>query len=36
MVGLLINFDGLSLEFKRLYSKKLITPTGNPVNQENL
>lgn len=33
--GLLINFGGLSLEFKRLYNKKLITPTGNPVNQEN-
>lgn len=34
--GLLINFGGLSLEFKRLYNKKLITPTGNPVNQKNL
>ncbi|MBX2969296.1 MAG: GxxExxY protein [Cyclobacteriaceae bacterium] len=34
--GLLINFGGLSLEFKRLYNKKLITPTGNPANQENL
>ncbi len=33
--GLLINFGGLSLEFKRLYNKKLITPTGNPVNQNN-
>lgn len=33
--GLLINFGGLSLEFKRLYNKKLITPTGNPVNQIN-
>lgn len=34
--GLLINFGGLSLEFKRLYNKKLITPTGNPVDQINL
>lgn len=33
--GLLINFGGLSLEFKRLYNKKLITPTGNPENQIN-
>lgn len=33
--GLLINFGGLSLEFKRLYNKKSITPTGNPVNQTN-
>jgi len=33
--GLLINFGGLSLEFKRLYNKKLVTPTGNPVNQNN-
>jgi GxxExxY protein len=33
--GLLINFGGLSLDFKRLYNKKLITPTGNPVNQKN-
>ncbi len=33
--GLLINFGGLSLEFKRLYNKKLITPTGNPVNKNN-
>lgn len=33
--GLLINFGGLSLEFKRLYNKKLITPTGNPVNPNN-
>lgn len=33
--GLLINFGGLSLDFKRLYNKKLITPTGNPVNQNN-
>lgn len=33
--GLLINFGGLSLEFKRLYNKKLVTPTGNPVNQKN-
>jgi len=33
--GLLINFGGLSLEFKRLYNKKLVNPTGNPVNQNN-
>ncbi len=33
--GLLINFGGLSLEFKRLYNKKLVTPTKNPVNQIN-
>ncbi len=33
--GLLINFGGLSLEFKRLYNKKIINPTGNPVNQIN-
>jgi GxxExxY protein len=33
--GLLINFGGLSLEFKRLYNKKLIVPTGNPVNPNN-
>jgi len=26
--GLLINFGGLSLEFKRLYNKKLITPNN--------
>ena len=32
--GLLINFGGLSLEFKRLYNKKLVIPTGNPVNQK--
>lgn len=33
--GLLINFGGLSLEFKRLYNKKLVKPTGHPVNQKN-
>lgn len=33
--GLLINFGGLSLEFKRLYNKKLVTPSKNPVNQTN-
>lgn len=26
--GLLINFGGLSLEFKRLYNKKLVNPNG--------
>lgn len=29
--GLLINFGGLSLEFKRLYNKKLVAPTGHPI-----
>ncbi len=33
--GLLINFGALSIEFKRLYNKKLVTPTGNPVNHIN-
>lgn len=37
--GLLINFGALSLDFKRLYNKKLVNPTGhpiiNPVNQNN-
>lgn len=33
--GLLINFGGLSLEFKRVYNKKLVIPSGNPVNQVN-
>ena len=33
--GLLINFGGLSLEFKRLYNKKLVTPSNNSVNQNN-
>jgi GxxExxY protein len=33
--GLLINFGGLSLDFKRVYNKKLIIPTGNPVNSNN-
>ena len=28
--GLLINFGGLSLDFKRLYNKKLVTPSKNP------
>ena len=30
--GLLINFGGTSLEFKRVYNKRLVKPTGNPVN----
>jgi len=30
--GLLINFGGNSLEFKRVYNKKLVNPVDNPVN----
>jgi GxxExxY protein len=30
--GLLINFGSKSLDFKRVYNKKLVIPTGNPVN----
>lgn len=33
--GLLINFGGLSLEFKRLYNKKLVKPKSNPVYPNN-
>jgi GxxExxY protein len=29
--GLLINFGGLSLDFKRLYNKKLVNPKDNPL-----
>lgn len=29
--GLLINFGGLSLEFKRLYNKKLVNPGQNAI-----
>jgi GxxExxY protein len=29
--GLLINFGGLSLEFKRVYNKKLVKPGNNPI-----
>ena len=29
--GLLINFGGLSLEFKRLYNKKLVNPGQNTI-----
>jgi GxxExxY protein len=29
--GLLISFGGVSLDFKRLYNKKLVTPSKNPV-----
>lgn len=30
--GLLINFGAKSLEFKRVYNKKLVAPKNNPVN----
>ncbi len=30
--GLLINFGGLSLEFNRVYNKKLVSPNTNPIN----
>lgn len=30
--GLLINFGGKSLDFKRVYNKKLVIPSNNPVN----
>lgn len=30
--GLLINFGAKSLEFKRVYNKKLVEPKNNPVN----
>ena len=30
--GLLINFGGKSLEFKRVYNKKMVTPIVNPLN----
>ena len=29
--GLLINFGGLSLDFKRLYNKKLVNPSQHPI-----
>ncbi len=29
--GLLINFGGLSLDFKRLYNKKTATPSSHPL-----
>ena len=32
--GLLINFGGLSLEFKRLYNKRLITPGQNTIRKD--
>ncbi len=32
--GLLINFGGKSLEFKRVYNKKLVSPSGNHVHPE--
>lgn len=30
--GLLINFGGLSLEFKKVYNKKLVKPNTHPFN----
>jgi GxxExxY protein len=30
--GLLINFGGISLEYKRVYNKKLVIPSTHPVN----
>ena len=30
--GLLINFGAKSLEFKRVYNKKLVAPKNNPAN----
>lgn len=33
--GLLINFGGLSLEFKRVYNKRLVKLTGNPLKNPN-
>ena len=29
--GLLINFGGTSLDFKRLYNKKMVNPSQNPI-----
>jgi GxxExxY protein len=29
--GLLINFGGLSLDFKRVYNKKMVKPGDNPI-----
>ncbi|MBB6111167.1 GxxExxY protein [Mucilaginibacter lappiensis] len=29
--GLLINFGGISLDFKRVYNKKLVTPQNHPI-----
>jgi GxxExxY protein len=29
--GLLINFGGTSLDFKRLYNKKMVIPSQNPI-----
>lgn len=34
--GLLINFGRLSLEFKRVYNKKLVAPTGHPLHPEDI
>ncbi|MEZ2335501.1 GxxExxY protein [Mucilaginibacter sp. RCC_168] len=32
--GLLINFGGLSLDFKRMYNKRLVTPQSHPLNNQ--
>lgn len=31
--GLLINFGGLSLDFKRVYNKKLVSPQSHPIDK---
>lgn len=31
--GLLINFGGLSLDFKRVYNKKLVNPQSHPIDK---
>ena len=33
--GLLINFGGISLKFKRVYNKRLVKPMENPLKNPN-